>query len=249
MSALIVAMALVHTPTVAAELPCAHATSRPDYPALDAPPKVEATHDANRAVALSGAACFAEPQTKSMWVTVAAVVRTSFDEKALIERFGAISQLRSAWYWSTTDQAWRALVSSAYATESANAVTPRADYSDVDLTAGTSLYYRVADSRSDLAINYSMQLAVGPAGHIVVDTTNIDPVKKWGLTLYGPKSLRTLYFLNELSPGVWSYYSITRVVPATFLANGHDKSFINRAVALFRHYLGLPATSAPPPAR
>ena len=242
-------MAFVQQPAVSGELACAHANIRPDYPPLNAPPKVQATHDPSRAVALSGADCFAGPQSRSTWITVAAVVRTSFDQKALIERFGAISQLRSAWYWSTTDQAWRPLVSTAYAVDSANAPKPRGDYSAADLAAGTSLHYSVTDTRSDLAINYSMQLTVGLDGQILLDTTNIDPVRKWGITLYGPKSVRTLYFLNELSPGVWSYYSITRAVPATFLANGHEKSFINRAVALFRHYVGLSTKSDPPPAR
>ncbi len=246
MSALVAATAFVHMPAVAAELTCAYANIRPDYPLPNAPPKVQVTHDPSRAITPNGADCFAEPQSRSTWITVAAVVRTLFDQKALIARFGAISQLGSAWYWSTTDQAWRPLVSSAYAIESSNA---RADYSGADLNTGTALYYSVTDSRSDLAIRYSMQLTAGSAGHIVLDTTNLEPVKKWGITLYGPHSIRTLYFLNELSPGVWSYYSITRVVPATFLANGHDKSLINRAVALYRHYMRLPATSDPPPAR
>lgn len=242
-------MALFGVPAVAAELTCAHANIRPDYPLMNAPPRVQVTHDASTAIALSGADCFAGPQSRSTWVTVAAVVRTSFDQKAMIERLGAISQLRAAWYWSTTDQAWRPLVSGAYAIESVSAPQPRADYSAAELAAGTSLYYRVTDTRSDLAINYSMQLTAGAAGRIFLDTSNIDPVRTWGITLYGPRSIRTLYFLNELSPGVWSYYSITRAVPATFLANGHDKSFINRAVALFRHYVGIPAKSDPPPAR
>ena len=237
---------LLQNPAVSAEFTCAHADIRPDYPTLNAPPKVQATGDANRAKALSGSECFGELQTRSTWITVAAVVRTSFDQKAMLGRLGAISQLRAAWYWSTTDQAWRPLVSAAYAIEAANAPKPRPDYSSEDLGSGTSLFYSVADSRSDTTVNYSMQLTSGPAGHIVVDTTNIGPVRRWGITLYRPESVRTLYFLNELSPGVWSYYSITRAVPATFLASGHEKSIINRAVALFRHYMGLPATSEPP---
>ena len=247
--ALIAATAFLQQLAVAGELTCAHADIRPDYPVVNAPPKVEVIHGATRAIALTGAHCFAEPQNRSTWITVTAVARTAFDRKALLDRFGAISQLRAAWYWSTSDQVWRPLVSAAYAIESAREVRPRADYSAADLAAGTPLYYSVTDTRSDLAINYSMQLTAGPASHIVLDTINIDPVRKWGVTLYGPRSIRTLYFLDELSPGVWSYYSITRAVPATFLANGHDKSFINRAVALYRHYVGLAATRDPPPAR
>jgi len=245
----IAATALVQQAAAAAELSCAHADVRPDYPLVNEPPRVQAIHAADGAMSPSGADCFGTQQSGATWITVAAVVRTSLNQEALIERFGAISQLRTAWYWSTTDQAWRPLVLAAYAIDSAKAVKPRADYSDADLTRGTSLYYSVTDTRSGSPVNYSMQMSSGPAGHLFLETSNIEPVTKWGMTLYGPESVRTLYFLNEVSPGVWSYYSITRAVPASFLANGHEKSYINRAVALYRYYMGLPATSDPPPAR
>ena len=55
-------------------------------------------------------------------------------------------------------------------------------------------------------------------------------------------------FLERRSPDVWAYYSITRILPAGFLARGHEKSYINRAVALFRHYMRLPTDAEPPAA-
>jgi hypothetical protein len=67
--------------------------------------------------------------------------------------------------------------------------------------------------------------------------------------LYAPGGPHTLYFLKKQSPDVWDYYSTTRVLPDTFLAAGHDESFINRAVALNRHIVGLPTDAEPPSAR
>ena len=83
---------------------------------------------------------------------------------------------------------------------------------------------------------------------VVVETSNVDAIKQWGITLYAADGLNTLYFLDERSPGVWAYYSITRVLPASFLAEGHEKSYINRAVALYRHYMRLPTNTEPPSA-
>jgi len=83
---------------------------------------------------------------------------------------------------------------------------------------------------------------------VVVETSNVDAIKWWGITLYAADGLDTWYFLGERSPGVWDYYSITRVLPASFLAKGHEKSYINRAVALYRHYMRLPTDTEPPSA-
>ena len=74
-------------------------------------------------------------------------------------------------------------------------------------------------------------------------------VRLWGITLYATDGLHTLYFMNEQSAGVWAFYSITRVLPNTFLGAGHDKSYINRAIALYRHIVGLPTDAEPPAAR
>jgi hypothetical protein len=254
-TALVAAVAIVQKPAISEEKPaiseevkCAEAAVHLRYPPPNALPKVQLTI-ADRAPDLSGTDCFAEQQSGSMWITVAAALDTSLDQKTLIERFGAISRLRAALYWSTTDQAWRPMVSGAYAVELANAAKPRPDYSVADLSSGAVLYYRVTDTRSDVPVNYSLQLRSGPSHHILIETANVDPVSKWGITLYGRGDVRTLYFLDEISPGTWSYYSITHAVPATFLAKGHQKSYINRAVALFRYYMALPATSDSPPAR
>lgn len=196
----------------------------------------------------NGGDCFPDSTTRATWVTVASTIQTSLSQDAILQRFGAISELRQVQYWSTTDQAWRPMVSAAFAVSSANADQPRADYSSAELVA-TSRYYRITDTRTYEPVNYRLEIHPAAHGQIFVETTNVDPIKKWGITLYHADGLHTLYFLTERSPGVWSYYSITRAVPATFLARGHEKSYVNRAIALYRHYLRLPTTADPPAAR
>lgn len=223
-------------------------TVQPQYAALNSPPIAQATHTKGDAAGPPGAGCFANADSAVTWITVAAVIRTSDSWNTLIARFGAISQILDVQYWSTTEQKWRPLVSSAYATDAASPDQRRSDYSAAELATDKDRYYVVADSRSERQVSYRMRLRLSQPGRVVLETVNVEPVKKWGLTLYPPEGLHTWYFLDERSPGVWAYYSITRVLPKSFLAEGHDKSYINRAVALYRHYVRLPTNAEPPSA-
>jgi len=139
-------------------------------------------------------------------------------------------------------------VLSASAIASTNSRLPRADYSLAELVTGEDRYYSVTDSRSGRAVTYRLRLRQSQPTGLVVESTNVDAIRQWGIALYAPGGLHTLYFLNKQSPDVWAYYSITRVLPNSFLAEGHDKSFINRAVAVYRHIVGIPTDAGPPSA-
>jgi len=218
------------------------------FPPLNSPPVAEAVRARDDSRAPAGAACFDKARSAATWVTVASVVRAADSPSTLIGRFGAISQLLTVRYWSTTDHTWRPLASSAAAIAAANTPQPRADYSAAELATGDDRYYLVADTRSGRATTYRLRLREAQPGRVVVETANVDAIKQWGVTLYAANGLDTWYFLNERSPGVWAYYSITRVLPASVLAAGHEKSYINRAVALYRHYMRLPTDAEPPAA-
>src|SRR5215469_13398589 len=127
---------------------CLGAGLEAHYPALDSPPMVQAVRASSDSPTPAGAACFDKTSSAAMWFTVAAVIRTPESPSAFIGRFGAISELLSAQYWSTTDQRWRPLVSSASAIAGTNSTQPRADYSPSDLATGENRYYQIADSRS-----------------------------------------------------------------------------------------------------
>ena len=221
---------------------------QPQYAALDSPPIAQVSRTTGDAAGPVGAGCFAKSDSVALWVTVAGVIRTSDSWSNYLRRFGAITQLLGAQYWSTTEQKWRPLVSSAYAVGAENSTQPRADYSPAELATGVDRYYRITDTRSGRDVTYRIRLRVSQPGRMVVETTNVEPIKKWGITVYAADGLHTVYFLNERSPGVWAYYSITRVLPGSFLAEGHEKSYINRAVALYRHYVSLPTNAEPPSA-
>jgi hypothetical protein len=228
---------------------CLSSGVTPVFAPLNAAPIAQATRvlDGRRA-SPSGANCFEKADSAATWITVASTVQTSDGQNAFIERFGSVSTLLTVRYWSTSEQKWRPLVSSASAIVSTNATTPRADYSLAELVTGEDRYYSVTDSRSGRAVTYRLRLWTSQPTGFVVESANVDAIRQWGITLYDPGGLHTLYFLKKQSPNVWTYYSITRLLPKSFLADGHDKSFINRAVALYRHVVGLPTDAEPPSA-
>jgi hypothetical protein len=230
------------------ELACLSGSVPPLFAPLNAPPLAQATRVPTGAVPPVGASCFGKSDS-AVWITVASLVRTSDSQATFIERFGSISALLTVRYWSTTDQQWRPMVSSASAIVSASSRLPRADYSLAELLTGEDRYYSMTDTRSGRAVAYRLRLWQNQPTEFVVEITNVDPIKQWGITLYGPGGLHTLYLLKKQSPDSWAYYSITRVLPNSFLAEGHDKSYINRAVALYRYVVGLQTDTEPPSAR
>jgi hypothetical protein len=61
--------------------------------------------------------------------------------------------------------------------------------------------------------------------------------------------LQALHFLERLGPEEWGYYGLARTgAGASPLTGGREASYVNRAVALFRHLAGLPTDRGPPAA-
>jgi hypothetical protein len=83
---------------------------------------------------------------------------------------------------------------------------------------------------------------------LVIETENVTAVRWFAMTLLKPGGLRALYFFRERSPGVWTYHALTRIAEGSWLISGHDNSYINRVVALYRHIAGIPTDLEPPAA-
>jgi hypothetical protein len=241
--------------TRAAEADCL-GTVRPQYAALNSAPNIGFIPVSSGHPSVPGANCFDDPGAPAAWLTVAAVVTSADSAAVLMQRFGAISQLLPVQYWSTTEHKWRPMVSAAAAVVSPDSRLARADFSLAELLAPADRYYSLTDTRSGHAVVYRLRVRSPRASpedpwatELTVDIANVDPIKQWGITLYAPGGLHTLYLLQQRAGGTWSYYSITRLLPSSFLAAGHDKSYINRAVALYRHVVGIPTNTEPPAAR
>jgi hypothetical protein len=63
-------------------------------------------------------------------------------------------------------------------------------------------------------------------------------------------TLETALFIQRISPNVWGVYLLSRSLQGTsMLAAGHEASYVNRAVALFRQIAGIRTDEEPPAQR
>ena len=167
---------------------------------------------------------------------------------ALLARFGAISRLGGMRYWSVTDQTWQTLIVDAFAVTDPGGQSRRGDFRPDEMAAGVSLYAAERDGRAADAVIYRMQVIERSADRVVVSVMNASPVRAFKVTLFAPGALRTTYFLDRLGPNEWGFYGLWGVTTG-LLTGGHAASSINRAMALYRHFAGIPDDQEPPAAQ
>jgi hypothetical protein len=236
-------------PAAAPEGPaaCRPGVTAPAYAALGAAPAVRYLQDTPLSALPLQPACLGATMPQSgTFVEVAATFPMARGRSELLSRFGGVSDLLHVRYWSTSDHRWRPLISAATALTPSG--QPRADFSAAEVDSGRDLDFSQTDSRSSHAATYRMHSRRGDAHRVVLEIENVSPLRWWGLTLYEPGELRSLYVMEQLAPGVWTYYSLTTVGDGRWPVSGHVNSYINRVIALYRHYTGLQTDSEPPPA-
>jgi hypothetical protein len=234
---------------VAAMPPCEGPPSQPAYAPAGAPPNVQIWKNQSLADYAARASCVGWSTAKfHMLIVVAGTFAASDGVDTLLKRFGAVSTLLSVRYWSTTDQRWRPLVLSATALAGPNSSQTRADFTSAELESGNYVYLAQTDSRGAGEVIYRMRVRESKRGRFVLETENVTSIRWLALTLLKPGDLRSVYFIEERSPGIWSYYSLTRVEENGWLITGHENSYINRVVALYRHIAGIATDQEPPPA-
>lgn len=234
--------------------PCG-SESFPAYPDLDHSPVVKAWDRTDSGRNWIPPACtgWTDPGFSTLVVTVARF-RDSSGIDGLLRRVGAISQLAGMRYWSTTHQRWERLIVDAYALIGPAAPglassRRREDFSSREIAAGEPVYFQQSDNLSGRA-TYRLEVTSVSSERLVFETENVSTIRYLLVPLFQPGEIQSIYFLQQESSGVWRYYNITRIGKnASRLATGHDASSINRAVAFFRHWAGIPTDQEPPAAR
>jgi hypothetical protein len=172
------------------------------------------------------------------------------DTDALLARIGAVSSMTGIRYWSTTDKAWRPLVTDAFALSGPDPALRRPDFAATQFTKGQSLYFAQSDNRSTGKTVYRQRVLAAEREHLCIESENTTAVKMMMLTLFGPGDVQSVVFLDRRGPGVWNFYSLSRTrAGSSMLPGSHEASYINRAVAYYRHVAGLPTDQEPPAAR
>lgn len=182
-------------------------------------------------------------------VTIVARFRYTSEAEGLLRHIGAISELAGMRYWSTTHKRWQTLVVNAYALTDSQLGHSRKDFTPEEMKEGKALYFEQVDNLSGKA-TYRMQIVEASADRIVFEVENVDTMHYLFITVFHPGEIQSIYFLGRESENVWRYYSIVRTGKNTKqLITGNESSAVNRAVAFYRHLVGIPTDQEPPAAR
>jgi hypothetical protein len=230
--------------------PCA-AQTVPAYPQLGEAPQATLWTKADLAPGWKPPSCTPWPDgAASIVVGLAGHFRDAGGVDALLARIGAISSLTGVRYWSVTEGQWNNMFTRAIALKGPDPKTTRGDFTAAEMRPGVPLFFVAADNRSGKDAVSRLQVIAADASHVVMETENVTPLRWTFLTYAAPGSFQTWYFLDREAGGGWRFYSLTRVFYASsmFGAIIPDKSYINRAVAMYRHFLGQPTDRDPPAA-
>lgn len=238
-------------------LPCGTAASFPAYPADAAPGVAPAVVRAWQAgdgsppwtpPACTGWAAAGGHGFRTLIALAGRIRLAGNGVDRLLGRFGAVSMLRGARYWSVSDGGWRPLVSDASALDGPDADRHRPDFTAAELGSGRDFYFVQSDGRSSGGVVYRLRVRESGPDRLVVQTENVTPIRLAVFTLFRPGALQAVHFLRRLSPTDWAYYGLSRTIEegSSPLTGGHEASFVNRAAALFRFLAGVPTDRDPP---
>jgi hypothetical protein len=217
--------------------PCGREEPVPTYAAVAELPNVQTW----KGVSLERPDCLPWPRDRfRLVVALAGSFNHNGDGASLLERFGAISKMRGIPYWSVTERASRVLIKDAFALDGPDPSSRRYDFKPEEMKPGTEFYFAEEDNRSGMVV-YRMQVLEAGPNRVVVTTENATPVRRFGLTLFPPQSLRAAYFVQRRDFDVWTFYGLSaNGEEASALASSSEASYVNRATALYRHFTSAP---------
>ncbi len=222
----------------------------PAFPKVDAAPEVRVWFGGDIEDGWTPAACTGWDE-RDFTVLVALAGRFHDDSgiEGFLARMAAISNLASMKYWSTTRKRWRDLIPDAYALDGPDKALRRTDFSVEELKSGKDLYYWQRERSPADNIIYGLRLREMGPGRIIVDMENALPAKRFLVTLFEPGQHQLIHILDDYGDGDWNYYSLMRSqAKISALVRGHEASFVNRAVAIYRYLAGIPTDQEPPAA-
>lgn len=247
------AIAFVLGSTIGLEGSAAAQPVMPPCSGSTAPPYADVNHQPNIATlsAISDDAwealkCTGLQKTDNQIVIgVAGTFMDSATPDAILERFGKLSRLAGVKYWSVTDAEWETLITKAVPLEGPDESRARADFTIADLKSGRPIYFSQLDNRSSEAVIYRVQVRASNPENFVVEMENATPVKALGfVTIFRPGEIKHQFFVRRKANDSWSFYELLSA--SGRFANRSEASFVNRAVALYRHFAGIQTDSDPP---
>jgi hypothetical protein len=221
----------------------------PRYADVAAPPTVEVWKEGDTGARWVPPACTGwAPDRFNLVVAVSGRFPGDGRIETILSRFGEVSRWAGVRYWSVSKKRWQDLIVEAYALDGPDGQQRRADFAPGEMRPGRDLYFSQTSTGSGPVV-YRMRLRELRGDGLVLETENVTAVRVLAIPLLERGDLRALYFVERSSPGVWSYYNLAGVDRGPNpLTRGRDASYVNRAVAIFRHVAGLPGDQEPPAA-
>jgi uncharacterized protein DUF6675 len=227
--------------------PCGSSSAYPPFAEPGAPPNIRVWRGDDLVSSWIPPACTGWAPAAGLLVALAGQFRFEGSAEGLLARFGAISTLQGIRYWSVSDRQWRTLISHAHALDSPDLSRQRPDFTVAEMKRARGLYFAYDDNRTSDEVIYRLGVPELTLNRLVVTTENVSPVRKLMLTLAEPGGLQSVHFLERKTPNVWRYYVLARTAEDfTSLLGVTDRSYVNRAVALYRHFIGIPTDRDPP---
>jgi hypothetical protein len=230
-------------------LPCG-GESYPAPPALDAPPNAALWTGTTLDEGWRPPACAGwQPASATLVVALSGHFSNSGDVDAMLAHIGMISALPAVRYWSVTDKRWDALFTQAASLDGPNPGALRGDFSFSEIHGGGDFYFLSADNRLQKDMVTRLRAKEVGEERIVLEMTNVSPLRWLGFTMVPAGDMQTLYFLDRQTDGSWQFYSLTRVLNASSLLSRlvTGPSYVNRAVAMYRYIAGIQTDRDPPP--
>ena len=221
------------------------------YPALGEPPAVQAWFGDGEGADWTPPDCTGwRERGFATMIEMAARFRHVGGLETLLTRIGGISDSIRIRYWSVTRQRWRDLVDDAYALSSNDPDTRRQDFSADELVPGQVLYFLREPNSPIGATVFRMSILERDDDRVILKVENSSPIRLFRVSVLAAGEQELLVFLEREREGIWRFYSLTRTGDGVaWRARQRMPSYVNRAVAEFRHLAGIPTDHEPPAIR
>jgi hypothetical protein len=212
---------------------------------VDAPPAVAVWSGNDLGANWRPPVCTGWQVGPSRWVVaVSGQFRGPATTDEILARVGGVSRLKSVRYWSVTGKHWKDLLSSAQAVTAANGKA-RADFSAEEIRTGQDFHFVLNDNTT-----YRGRVTQATKDRIAFAIENLTSLKFMLMSLFSPGDIKFFCIIARQPGGAWTYHSLVRIgAEATGMGAADGGSYINRAVAYYRHIAGIPTNQEPPAVR
>jgi hypothetical protein len=160
----------------------------------------------------------------------------------LLRRIGSFSHYGDIRYWSTSRREWQPLVRDAGLLPAAAPSVAQRDLPPERFVAGQTFDYFEVDAAG--RSTYRMTVRERGPDRVVLAIENTSPIRLAFVSLFEPRALQTVLFLDHRDGNLWRSFQAIRAADGTSsLALRTTASYVNRLTAFYGYLSGQPASA------